>query len=229
MNGQSEEAEGAEPLLPDTIQVVQEMLGLVDYTPEGVEEALGRYWGCMERLVARGAQRVTFAGVPVSSQLGRARVLGLLQETEQRLGVPADAANEAIIAALEHLGASSVAIASRWADSMNERVVAYFEDAGIRVPSITRRGQWAKDSAGQSIEAGVRLAAELGREAMRRAPDADALLLPGGNWRALAVVPLLEEDFGKPVITNATARAWRLMHEGIAPPKQGWGRLMEHP
>ena len=44
-----------------------------------------------------------------------------------------------------------------------------------------------------------------------------------------AGVPLLEEDFGKPVITNATARAWRLMHDGLAPPKLGWGRLPASP
>lgn len=229
MTGHSEQLEGGEPLLPPSIEVIQAMLGVKDYTPEGVEQAMGRYWSCVDHLVEQRVQRLTFAGVPLSAQLGRPRVLRLLQETRQRTGLTADAANESIIAALEHLGASSVAVASRFADQVNAGIVAYFEAAGLRVPAITRRDQWARDIAGESIEAGIKLAVELAREAMRRAPDAEALLLPGGSWRALAVVPLLEEDFGKPVITNATARAWRLMHAGLAPSKLGWGKLLANP
>jgi maleate cis-trans isomerase len=229
MTGHSEQLEGAEPLLPPSIEIVQAMLGVKDYTRQGVDEAMTRYWACVDQLVQQGVQRLTFAGVPLSAQLGRPRVLQLLEQTQQRTGLVADAANESIIAALEHLGAASVAIASRFPDQVNDAIVAYFEAAGLRVPTITRRDQWARDIAGESIEAGIKLAAELGREAMRRAPDADALLLPGGSWRALAVVPLLEEDFGKPVITNATARAWRLMHAGLAPAKPGWGVLLASP
>jgi maleate cis-trans isomerase len=64
---------------------------------------------------------------------------------------------------------------------------------------------------------------------MRRAPQAEALLLPGGTWRSLAVVPLLEEEFDVPVLTNGIATAWRLMDQGIAPPVEGWGRLLADP
>jgi maleate cis-trans isomerase len=64
---------------------------------------------------------------------------------------------------------------------------------------------------------------------MRKAPNAEGLLLPGGTWRALAAVPILEEDFEKPVFTNQGARTWALIHMGVAPPVKGWGRLMETP
>lgn len=77
-----------------------------------------------------------------------------------------------------------------------------------------------------SIEAGVKLAFQLGREAMRRAPNADVLLMPGGAWRSLAAVPILEEDFNLPVVTNPIAKIWRFIEAGIAPPVQGWGRLL---
>ena len=80
-----------------------------------------------------------------------------------------------------------------------------------------------------SIEKGVVLAFRLGREAMQKAPGAGALLLPGGTWRSLAAVPILEEDLNVPVITNATATAWRLINAGIAPPVQGWGTLLANP
>jgi maleate cis-trans isomerase len=61
---------------------------------------------------------------------------------------------------------------------------------------------------------------------MRRAPAAEALLLAGGAWRSLAAVPILEEDFKVPVLTNPIAQVWRLIAAGVAPPVTGWGRLL---
>jgi len=80
-----------------------------------------------------------------------------------------------------------------------------------------------------SIEMGVKLSFELGRETMKHAPQADALFLPGGAWRPLPAVPILEEYYDKPVFTNGNTRAWRLIHDGIAPPVTGWGRLLAPP
>ncbi len=218
-----------EPLLPPDVVQVSKGIGISDYTPEGVEEAIRRYWDCVDSLAAQGARHFVLGGVPISSQLGRPRVLDLLRETEQKTGGTADSAAEAIIAALQHLGAGEVAIASRWADQLNQRVAAYFNHAGIGVAAITSEGQWARDSFAMSVERGIVLAFRLGREAMRRAPHARALVLPGGTWRSLAVVPILEEEFGVPVVINQTATVWRLMHRGIAPAVQGWGRLLENP
>jgi len=91
---------------------------------------------------------------------------------------------------------------------------------------MTTRGQWARQAFDMSVEMGVKLAFELGRKAMRSAPQADALLLPGSAWRPLPAVPYLEEDYSKPVFTNRNTRAWRLIHDGVAPPVEGWGRLL---
>ena len=46
------------------------------------------------------------------------------------------------------------------------------------------------------------LALELGREALREAPQAQALLMPGGLWFAIHAVATLEAEFGKPVLLN---------------------------
>jgi len=219
-----------EPLLPPDIKRVSASIEISDYTPEGVNEAIKqRYWGCVDRLVKQGANSITLAGLPIASQLGRSRVLALADETARRTGVAADSHAEATVAALGHVHARRVAIASRWSDQLNEALVAYLAQADVEVLTITGVGQWAKQAFSMSIEEGVKLAFQLGREAMRRAPQAEALLLAGGAWRSLAAVPILEEDYGVPVITNPIAQVWRLMHEGIAPPVQGWGRLLAQP
>lgn len=213
-------------LLPPEVRQVSVGLGLQDYTQEGVEEAMSRYWSCIDHLVAMGAQRTVLTGVPISSQLGRPRVLELIAETTRRTGLMADTATEAIIAAFQYLGVRRVTVASRWADQLNRALAAYLAEAGIEVVYVNGRGQWAAESSAMSLEEGMRLAFELGRDALRSAPEADALLMPGGAWRPFAAIPFLEEDFGKPVITNGNSRIWRIIHDGIAPPVQGWGRLL---
>jgi len=216
-----------QPLLPPDIKRISASIEITDYTTTGVDEAIRqRYWGCVDELAAQGANSITLAGLPIASQLGRPRVLALLEETARRTGAIADAHAEATVAALGSFGATRVAIASRWSGQLNDAVVAYLESAGIAVLTITSAGQWAKQAFSMSIEEGVKLAFQLGREAMRRAPAAQALLLAGGAWRSLAAVPILEEDFNVPVITNPIAQAWRLIAAGVAPPVPGWGRLL---
>lgn len=216
-----------QPLLPPDIRKVSSALNIPDYTHDGVNETIDkRYWTCVDELVRAGAQSITLAGFPVASQLGRRRVLELQEQTAQKTGVTADSHAEATVAALAHLGTNRIAIASRWADELNRRLTAYLTEAGIEVLAVTSANQWGKQAFSMSIEEGVKLAFELGREAMRRAPNAEALLLAGGAWRSLAAVPILEEDFGIPVVTNPIAPVWRLIHQGIAPPVEGWGRLL---
>lgn len=216
-----------QPLLPPDIRRISSSIEISDYTKEGVEEAIReRYWKCIDELVNQGAQSITLAGLPISSQLGRPRVLALLEETKKKTGLTADSQAEATIEAMRHMGMRRIAIASRWSNELNQKMVAYLSDAGFEVLTVTSVGQWAKQAFSMSIEEGIKLAFQLGREAMHKAPDADGLLLPGGAWRSLAAVPILEEDFGVPVITNPIAQVWRLIAAGIAPPVEGWGRLL---
>jgi arylmalonate decarboxylase len=219
-----------QPLLPPDVARISCSIEISDYTAEGVDEAIrDRYWPCVEELVKKGADSITLAGFPIASQLGRTRVLQLLDQTRKKTGVMADSHSEASLDAMRHLGMRRIAVASRWSEELNAKLVAYLTAAGMEVLAVTSVGQWAQQAFSMSIEEGVKLAFQLGREAMRKAPDADGLLLPGGAWRSLAAVPILEDDFGKPVVTNPIAQVWRLISQGVAPPVQGWGRLLATP
>ena len=219
----------SERLLPAGVEIVSTSIRLTDYTHDGVEEALLRYWPCVDELSAAGVQRISFDGFPIAAQLTRPRLLALLEETHRRTGLPSDSDAEATVDAMRHLGVTRIAVASRWADELNNALSGYLRHAGFDVVSMTSEGQWASEAFQMSIERGVVLAFRLGRQAMREAPQADALLLPGGTWHSLAAMPILEEDFGVPVFSNPTARVWRLIHEGIAPPVAGWGKLLATP
>ena len=216
-----------EPLLPSDVKRISRSIEIADYTQQGVNEAIEqRYWPCVDALVKEGANSITLAGFPISSQLGRARVLELLEETRKRTGVLADSQAEATIAALQRFGARRIAIASRWSEQLNTALTSYLKQADFEILAITSAGQWAKQAFSMSIEEGVKLAFQLSRDVMKKAPTADALLLPGGAWRSLAAVPILEDDYGIPVVTNPIAEVWRLIDAGVAPPVKGWGRLL---
>jgi maleate cis-trans isomerase len=56
------------------------------------------------------------------------------------------------------------------------------------------------------------LAHDLGAEAIRAAPKAQAVLMPGGLWHAMHAVPLLEAEYGRPVLLNIVSTTWAALN-----------------
>jgi len=214
-------------LLPLDFIEISTGLGLENYTKEGVEKAFQNYWTCVDRLAKEKVDHIIFSGAPISAMLTRPRVRELLRETKEKTGISADAPLEALIAALNHLGLKKLAIGSRWADPVNDAIKHYLDAGGIEVVGITKRNQWASDSFAMTLEQGLEMALDVGREAARTWPDAQAISIPGGAAMSLHVIPAIEEEYGKPAFTNMSAEVWNdLVRPGIIPPVQGWGRLL---
>lgn len=217
-------------IVPVDVMLVSTPLGIRDITQERVEEAIPNFWGCVDELAQENVDHIVLSGAPISAQLGRARVRGLLGEMERRTGIPGDAPFEAVIAAMNHLGLRKLAVASRWAPELNERVTRYLEDGGIEVAGITARGQWIDEASAMSLEEGLQAAMDVGREAAQLDPRADAILIAGGAAMALHVIPALEEEFARPVFTNLSAEVWSgLVRPRIIDPVRGWGTLLATP
>ena len=214
-------------LVPLDVMELATGLGLENYTPEGVDKAVKNYWRCVELLAKEGAQVIIFGGAPISAVLTRPRVVELLRRTKEKTGVPADAPLEALIAAMKYLGLTKLAVGSRWAGKVNDAIVEYLDDGGIKVVGITKRNQWASDAFAMTLEQGLDMAVNVGREAAKIAPEAEAISVPGGAAMSLHVIPALEEEFGKPAFTNMSVEIWnQLVRPGIILPVQGWGRLL---
>ena len=214
-------------IAPLDVMLITTPLGILDYTEERVEEAIARFWTCVEELTREHVDHIVLGGAPVSAQLGRARVQGLLSEMQERTGIPGDAPIEAVIAAMRRLGLRRIGVASRWAEELNRRVAQYLLDGGLEVVGVTSRGQWASDASAMSFEDGLRVAVEVGREAAQLDSGVDAVWVAGGAAMALHAVPVLEEEFGKPVFTNLSAEVWNgLVRTKIIDPVQGWGTLL---
>ncbi|MBM4260950.1 MAG: hypothetical protein FJ145_05835 [Deltaproteobacteria bacterium] len=161
-------------LVPLNVMEFTAVLGIENYTLAAVEKALGNYWNCVDALVKEKVQLIIFGGAPVSAALGRPRVLDMLRQTREKTGIPCDAPLEALIAAMNHLGLKKLAVGSRWADAVNDALVRYLADGGIEVGGCTKRNQWGAESAAMSLEEGLTMALEVGREAARTFPQAEA-------------------------------------------------------
>lgn len=204
-------------------------LNLDEYTLEAVEANMDTMWECVDSLSQSGVDRIVLGGVPVAAALGRDRVLELQAEIEQRSGKVVGSSFEDHIAALTHLGAKRVAIANRWPEATNAAVRAYLEASGFEVTSFKYAGGTLTENKRKSPETDHETALELGRASLRESQGADALLLPGGNGFFLYAAPMLEEEFGVPVLTNHGSTIWAALDQAPKPlpakPDERWGRL----
>jgi len=214
-------------IVPPEVMEISVRLGIRDYGKDDIDEAIARFWECVQDLVDEQVDCIVLGGAPISAQLGRARVRQLLDEVQQRHGIPAYAPLEAMIGGLEHLGLRKVAIASRWAGEVNGALAAYLEDAGLEVVGATSRGQWAREAHEMNLEQGMQTALEVAREAVQMAPSAEAILAPGGAALTLHVIPAIEAESGRVAISNLSAEVWNgLVRTKVIEPVHGWGKLL---
>ena len=97
---------------------------------------------------------------------------------------------------------------------------------------ITRVGVLGHEHSAQQVVAlkpqeSVDVALALGREAFTKMPEADGLLLAGGAWLVMQAVPILEAEFGKPVVTNPGASYWAALRQAGLKPHSGFGQLID--
>jgi len=168
---------------------------------------------------------IVFAATAPTLANGMAYDRELIKRMEDASGRPATTAATAFVDALTRLGAKKIAIAAPWSKTMDKPMVAFMQASGFEVVNSEVAGYVASIELGRT---GPQAAYALGRRADR--PDADAIIMPGGNWPAMSMVEKLERELGKPVLANNAVSLWaglRLLKrgDGIA----GYGVLLrEH-
>ena len=216
---------------PEGMMLITTGLDLKEYSLAAVEEELPALWRAFDLLASKKCDRIALSGVPVASALGREKMREILAEAERRTGIVCDTDLEAHIATLQHLGAQRIALATRWPESVTSALTRYLAAADIEVIAARSLPRSLQQNKYSSAEGDHHLALDLGREVLRAAPDAEALLMPGGLWFAIHAVPILEQEFGKPVLLNILSTAWAALHaagEHVRQrPKARWGKVLE--
>ena len=215
--------------LPPDVQLFNIGLGLEEYDTEGVDKASRTYAGKADLLAKAGVNLIFLGGAPVSAQLGRDRIQQMLADTTRRTGVRADATLEANLAGMARLGVKTITVGSRWGGQLNQAVTAYCKKGGVEVLGMTNRDWTLRERPHMTFEETMRLELELAYEAVKKAPKAAGLLLPGGVMAEHVIDPI-EKEFGISVFTNMNCKVWNnLVRPKVIPAIQGWGRLLATP
>lgn len=215
---------------PEGMMLVTTGLNLKEYSVAAVEQELPILWERFDLLARKKVDRISLSGVPVASALGRTKMLEILAEAQARTGLPCDTDLEAHIAALQHLGATRIALATRWPEPVNVALTRYLAAAGIKVIACRSRARSLEQNKHSSAADDHLLALELGGQVLRETPDAQALLMPGGLWYAIHAAPLLEAEYGRPVLLNILSTTWAALHEAghrmLHRPDPRWGKVL---
>lgn len=143
-------------------------------------------------------------------------------------GLPCVTTAEALIDALRALGARRVAVATPYHDALNRHEAHFLAGHGIEVTALRGFGYGANGPAEFRNIARIPPAETLALARSVAGPGCDAVLISCTDLATLDIIPVLEAEIGKPVITSnqATFRL-ALRRAGIADRLAGCGRLLE--
>ena len=209
-------------LLPQTVSLHTGRVAYRDITPQEQMRCVLELEAESRKLADAEVDVIVFAATAPTLAKGRGYDRELIKRMEDASGRPATTAATAFVDALTRLGIERIAIAAPWSRIMDAPVVGFMEANGFAVVHSEVAGYV---SAAELGRAGPEAAYTLARRADR--PDADAIIMPGGNWPCMSVVERLERELGKPVLANNAVSLWaglRLLKRGDSIP--GYGRLL---
>jgi len=196
-----------------------------DITPQEQDRCVLELESESRKLADAEVDCIVFAATAPTLAKGIGYDRELIRRMEDAAGRPATTAATAFVDALNVLGAKRIAIGAPWSRTMDKPMVAFMLASGFSVAHSEVAGFVSGVELGR---ADPEQAYDLGLRADR--PEADAIIMPGGNWRCMSIVERLERKVGKPVLSNNAVSLWaglRLLerHDSIA----GYGVLLrEH-
>ena len=129
---------------------------------------------------------------------GEARLRRLMLDAGARLAVTSAGA---MVDALRMTEARRVAVASPYDQRLTRKLVAFLEEAGFQIPSVTYLGIQQHIS-----RVNKRTIADLVRSAAH--PDADAVFLSCTALRTRGIIADLEHEIGCPILTSNQVTLW---------------------
>ncbi len=208
--------------LPPGVSLHTGRVAYRDITPEEQDRCVLELESESRKLGDAEVDVIVFAATAPTLAKGKGYDRELIKRMEDASGRPATTAATGFVDALNLLGARKIAIGQPWSKTMEKPMVAFMEASGFEVIHSEVVGIVSGVELGR---VGPENAYELGRKTDR--PDADAIIMPGGNWGCMSVVQRLEDELGKPVIVNNAVSLWaglRMLKRGDS--IAGYGMLL---
>src|SRR5262245_12107840 len=195
-------------IAPPGVMLVMIPVGLGKFSKEDVERVFAPLDNYVDQLMERGVDLIFQSGVPLPLLIGIEAHDLLIERIEKRSGKPATSSVLGVVAAAKRLGLRRVALANKWSEPMNRTLGEFFARGGTEVAGVAAEVMGPDKFQKISTADHMTLAYELGRAAFARHPDADGLYIGGGSWLSEPVCRALEDEFGRPAISNLSCMIW---------------------
>ena len=189
--------------LPTSVSLHTGRVSYRDITPAEQDRCVLELEQESRKLADAEVDVIVFAATAPTLAKGKGYDRELIKRMEDASGRPATTAATAFVDALRLLGAKKLSIGAPWSKTMDKPMVEFMEASGFEVVHSEVVGIVASIDLGR---VGPETAYELARRADR--PEADAIIMPGGNWASMPVVERLETELGKPVLVNNAVSLW---------------------
>ncbi|MFC4626137.1 aspartate/glutamate racemase family protein [Daeguia caeni] len=126
----------------------------------------------------------------------------LARNLQQETGIEVVTMIEAVLEALNRLGARKLAMVTPYTSDIAQREIDFMQSLGFQV--LTEQSLHIADTI-EIAKVPPHQIIALGLETMHKVPDADVLFLSCGNLRTLEAIPQLEAALMKPVISSNQA------------------------
>jgi maleate cis-trans isomerase len=148
----------------------------------------------------------------------------ILELVKQITTTPASTVLTAVTRGCRAVGLKRVVMASPFPEDQDQRLVKFLAHDGIEVVAFRGLGCPNANVIWQlAPETGYDLSMAL----LREHPDVDGVYMPCNKWRTASVIERIEQDSGKPVVTNTQAWTWEALHGmAMGAPIAGFGRLL---
>jgi maleate cis-trans isomerase len=217
-------------LVKDRIMLVMIPVGLREFSSKDVERVFAPVDSYLDKLMERRVDIVVQSGVPLPALIGveaHDRLIAHIADYTRR---PATSSILGVVESAKRLGIKRLALANKWSDEMNRTLGEFFSRENIAIAGVAAKVLAPSEFQKMSGDDNIQLAYELGRQALRELRDADGLYIGGGAWLSQPVAEALEEEFGKPVITNVAAMIRNVLTQlKCWAPIEGHGRLLGAP
>jgi len=131
------------------------------------------------------------------------KVISILRE---QCNVPCSTTSTAAVKAFRAVGAKKIAMATPYQDWVNKKEKDFFEGSGFQVVNEAGLGLTGFDVCELHPETFYSFAKSQDR------PNADILFLSCMGLRTLEILPRLEQDLGKPVLSSNQVSLWELLN-----------------
>ena len=211
-------------ILPPDITVEGRGLRVREFTDQEFARAEREFFGLVRELTEFPLDFLMLTGELFLSYKGPGSDRELLSAVGEVTQVPASTVLTSVVDACRELGLKRVVMASPFPEDQDARLARFLEHDEIHVEAFrglaceNSREIWALPP-----ESGL----EVARPLLRDHPEVDGLYMPCNKWRITPIIEKLEQEFGKPVVTNTQAWIWTALRAmKLDQPVEGYGRLL---